>query len=71
MAFDLYTRELKEQPLKIFLWILPEFITPNQITFVSFIFGLLSAYYTSISCYYTGLILWALNRILDGLDGKL
>ena len=69
MAIDHEMREVKEKVLKIFVGLIPSFITPNHITFMSFIFGLISAYYASQSLYMLGLTYWAANRIFDGIDG--
>lgn len=49
--------------------IFAKLFTPNQITLIAFIFGLLSSYYLFYSQNCLGILLFALNRIFDGLDG--
>jgi phosphatidylglycerophosphate synthase len=44
-------------------------IHPTQITLVSFGFGLTAGIAAWQEAYLLGLALWALNRLLDGLDG--
>lgn len=68
MPLDQYTRRWKEvvlQPLTAGF----ENVNPNHVTLASGVFGVLSAYYASQGEYGWGLICWAFNRILDGLDG--
>lgn len=73
--FDLYMRHYKdliyEQLLqKLFNLFLENRITPNFITLIGFIIGLLSSFFIYIQYIKIGLILWLLNRFLDGLDGS-
>ena len=44
-------------------------ISPNAITLVAFVIGLLAALFAARGLYLWALGLWLLNRLLDGLDG--
>lgn len=57
------------QPLAKFLSKLG--VTANQVTVVSFLISILSAYYFSQGDLRTGILAWWLSRLLDGLDGVL
>lgn len=66
--FDLTTRQLKEGFLQPF--IAPfTYLTPNQITIVSGIFGVFSCITVLLDNYSVATLFWFINRILDGLDG--
>jgi phosphatidylglycerophosphate synthase len=73
--FDIFLRELKD---KIYLLILtPLFgillnlkITPNQITILSFLFGIICIYFIYYENILLSILFWLLNRFSDGLDGN-
>ncbi len=44
-------------------------ISPNQITVLSFVFALISAYFVSQADLYLAIGIWWFSRFLDGLDG--
>ena len=69
--FDIQLRVWKDgifQPLSTYV---PRFVTPTHITAAAFVAGLLSCYFASTTRIQTSRSLWALNRILDCLDGAL
>jgi len=44
-------------------------LTPNQLTLLSFALGICSGHFCLVGGFTTGLLLWWLNRLVDGLDG--
>ena len=68
---DLSLRVVKEKILSLFLSSIPSFITPNQLTTVSFIFGIICIYTLSFNHTWISLCCWTLNRFFDGIDGKI
>ena len=46
-------------------------ISPNQITLLSFILGIICFIFLSLGMIYTALIFFILNRFFDGVDGTL
>lgn len=66
--FDLLTRQLKEEILQPFVNLFTV-LTPNQITLLSGAAGIACCIAIIQSHYYIALLLWLINRILDGLDG--
>jgi len=44
-------------------------INPKALTLAGFIFGLFSAYFAFLGMTLLALVLWLINRVLDGLDG--
>ena len=44
-------------------------ISPNVITIIAMVVGLAAAGAAGLQWYWTALVLWLLNRVLDGLDG--
>ncbi|OMJ80997.1 hypothetical protein SteCoe_18609 [Stentor coeruleus] len=67
--FDLYLRMIQQKVFTPIASLLARLFTPNQITLIAFVFGLLSSYYLFYSHNFLGILLFALNRIFDGLDG--
>lgn len=61
-------REIKEQILRPIAQACAP-IPPNTITLTATAIGLLSAIMGAIGQLEIGLLLWAINRVLDGLDG--
>jgi phosphatidylglycerophosphate synthase len=68
-VFDSFTRPLKEKVLIPSASFIGRFLSPNQISVIAFLSGLLSAAAVFKSNMTVGIIFWILNRILDGLDG--
>jgi phosphatidylglycerophosphate synthase len=69
---DLWLRDVKEwffQTLRVASWL--GWLEPNHITVLSLLPGLLCAWFASEQQYSNALIAWAINRILDGLDGTI
>ncbi|KAI9718530.1 MAG: hypothetical protein M1812_003981 [Candelaria pacifica] len=74
--YDISLRHLKDRIANPICSFIPRTITPNSLTLLAFIFGLLSCYTAALSTPLAftpraPLIFWALNRIFDGLDGSL
>jgi phosphatidylserine synthase len=67
--FDLELRHVKDFLLKFVVVLIPNWMTPNMLTTIGLIAGLLCSYYTALGEIKCGMYLWFLNRILDGLDG--
>jgi phosphatidylglycerophosphate synthase len=66
---DKLTRPLKDRLLKPLGKIIGHSLSPNKITLFSFIIGLGSVYFIITGELLFALILWIVNRIMDGLDG--
>ncbi len=67
--FDDYIRRLKDRLLAPVARLLGAQVSPNAVTWLAFAAGLGSAAAALTGRHGPGLALWALNRILDGLDG--
>ena len=67
---DIYFRFLKDIYLKYVILYIPKSITPNFLTFLSLIFGLIGCIFNLNEDYMIGLVLWWVGRIFDGLDGN-
>jgi phosphatidylglycerophosphate synthase len=61
----------KPSLVKIAKYWLDKGITPNQMTIVGFILGLLALPIIAIEYYIYGIILIMLNRVCDGIDGTM
>lgn len=70
MALDRTARVYKEKLNTIFVDSIPRNLTPNQVTFIGFIFGLISSLLCLLNMYFLALVFWALNRFIDGIDGS-
>lgn len=66
--FDLLLRDLKDLIFNQFLFPF-EHVHPNTLTLFATLFGILSSYSAFCQYYWSGIILWNMNRIFDGLDG--
>lgn len=68
---DRIGRRLKDAFLDPVLRLLPSWVTPNGITVVSLLPGLAAAVLAAFGILHWALLAFALNRVLDGLDGLL
>ncbi|KAI7203888.1 hypothetical protein D0869_08425 [Hortaea werneckii] len=68
---DITLRPLKDKVFDPLCSLIPQSITPGQLTFAAFITGLLSCVAASQQAAFTALSLWLLNRALDCLDGAI
>jgi len=66
---DAYLRRQKDRLLTPMAGPLFSTIHPNTVSIVALIVGLGSVAAVVMQLYWIGLILWAINRIMDGLDG--
>ncbi len=69
LMLDSIARPLKNRLLRPVASRLAARVHPNAITLASALFGLLAALAVSQGRFDLGILGWALNRILDGLDG--
>lgn len=72
--FDVYLRRVKDDIMNLMLIPLLEMlnrmkITANHITVLSLFFGLLCSYCIYVHYSSLAVLLWIVNRILDGVDG--
>ena len=67
--FDKYFRTIKEEVLIPVVDLCFSSVSPNSVTLVAGVVGTASAIAAADAQYSLALALWALNRILDGLDG--
>lgn len=68
--FDRRLRHTKERVLYPAARLLGQYASPTQITLIGGIFGLLAAFAVMQAAYGVALLLWLINRVLDGLDGS-
>ncbi len=66
---DNFIRPIKETLLMPAARLIGRILSPNWISFIGFVSGLVSVFLVTRNLLAAGLVLWALNRILDGLDG--
>ncbi len=66
---DKYLRPVKDKLLFPGAKIIADYLSPNQISIIAFIFGLLSCLMIFFNHLQIALVFWLLNRITDGLDG--
>lgn len=66
---DAFLRRQKDRLLKPMAGAAFAAVHPNTVSIVAMLVGLGSVVAILLQLYWTGLILWAVNRILDGLDG--
>ena len=69
--FDEFFRNFKDLYVKILVKGMPKYVTPNNITFMSLLVGLLGVYLTFKNKLTIAFILFISSRILDGIDGAL
>ena len=62
-------RRLKDTLLDPLLGLIPKWVHPNGVTLLSLLPGLSAALFASLGMWLWALLAFALNRILDGLDG--
>jgi len=68
--FDISLRHRKDRLLLPLAPFVPQLITPNHITFIAFLTGILACVATAIPHFaHTAVYLWLFNRFLDSLDG--
>ena len=68
---DRHLRDIKEELMMPVASLTGDTVHPTTITLVSVVVGILCAICAALGFYVPGLILWLLNRFLDGLDGTL
>jgi phosphatidylglycerophosphate synthase len=66
---DRYLRPVKDKLLLPGAKIIDKYFSPNQISIIAFVFGLLSCLMIILNHLQIALVFWLLNRITDGLDG--
>ena len=69
--FDLLLRVLKDRLLEPLARLLGPRVAPDLVTVLAFVAGLGAGACAWRRAYGAALLLWALNRLLDGLDGTL
>ncbi|MGL1890377.1 MAG: CDP-alcohol phosphatidyltransferase family protein [Spirochaetaceae bacterium] len=69
--FDTALRPIKERILLPFAKFLAKYISPNKMTMISLVLGILAFFTVLLGLYKIALICWVLNRITDGLDGTI
>ena len=67
--FDRQIQKYTQKPLQYVAKLLLKFISPNNMTFIGFSFGVLMCVSIIIDQYLTAIIFLFLNRLSDGLDG--
>jgi phosphatidylglycerophosphate synthase len=70
-VIDRHLRDIKEELMTPIASVAGDTVHPTAITLVSGGLGILCAICAALGFYVPGLILWLLNRFLDGLDGTL
>ncbi len=71
MAFDDQLRELKERVLIPPADTIGKFVHPNTVSLIGFCLGVAAGGAVLAGQMAVGVVLWALNRIIDGLDGTI
>ena len=69
--FDHQIQKFSQKPLTVIAKIIINFVKPNQMTILGFIFGLLMCVLVFFQFYLIALIFLILNRLCDGLDGTM
>jgi len=69
LMFDKLLRPVKDKILIPVTHITGRFLSPNQISILAFISGIICGLFIVRGWYKTALVFWLLNRIFDGLDG--
>ena len=67
--FDRQIQKYTQKPLQYVAKLLLKFISPNSMTFIGFIFGVLMCISIISDQYLVAIIFLFLNRLSDGLDG--
>lgn len=71
MVVDKQLREVKEQLLNPGAVWLGQYISPMTMTVAGGMVGILAGMATLHAAYGVGLVLWLVNRVMDGLDGTI
>jgi len=69
--FDRQIQKFTQKPLQYIAKLFLKFISPNQMTFIGFSFGVLMCLLIIIDQYLIAMIFLFLNRLSDGLDGAM
>ena len=69
--FDRQIQKFTQKPLQYIAKLFLKFISPNQMTFIGFSFGVLMCLFIIIDQYLMATIFLFLNRLSDGLDGTM
>ena len=69
--FDRQIQKFTQKPLQYIAKLFLKFISPNQMTFIGFSFGVLMCLFIIIDQYLIAMIFLFLNRLSDGLDGAM
>ena len=69
--FDIQLRSTKDKVFDPCCHLIPQAVTPHQVTAFAFLAGILSCLLASRNFVSASLILWSLNRALDCIDGAL
>ena len=69
--FDRQIQKFTQKPLQYIAKLFLKFISPNQMTFIGFSFGVLMCLFIIIDQYLFATIFLFLNRLSDGLDGTM
>ena len=69
--FDRQVQNFTQKPLQYIANLFLKFISPNQITLIGFVFGILMCISIVIDQYLMGIVFLSLNRLCDGLDGAM
>jgi len=69
--FDRQIQNFTQKPLKYIAKLFLKYISPNQMTFIGFGFGVLMCISIVIDQYLIGILFLFLNRLCDGLDGAM
>ena len=67
--FDRQIQKFTQKPLRYIAKLFLKFISPNQMTFIGFSFGVLMCLFIIFDQYLIAIIFLFLNRLSDGLDG--
>ena len=67
--FDSQIQKFTQKPLRYIAKLFLKFISPNQMTFIGFSFGVLMCLFIIFDQYLIAIIFLFLNRLSDGLDG--
>ncbi len=67
--FDTYINKITQRPLSLLAVTFLKFLTPNSVTIIGFIFGILMCLFIYLNFFFGALIFLFINRFCDGLDG--
>jgi hypothetical protein len=70
--FDHYLRWIKEEFFTaVIIKLTPSFLSPNLITTLALVIGLVGGFVSYYRHYELALILWLIGRLFDGVDGRI